>query len=80
MYPPIGDYALLSDCHSAALISRDGSVDWACFHRFDARPVLSRLLDWQKGGYFRIYPSGPYEVTRRYLDGTNVLETTFSCE
>lgn len=41
-YPPIGDYALLSDCHSAALVSRDGSIDWCCFHRFDARPVSSR--------------------------------------
>jgi GH15 family glucan-1,4-alpha-glucosidase len=38
-YPPIGDYALIRDCHSAALLSWDGSVDWCCFHRFDGRPV-----------------------------------------
>lgn len=53
-YPPIGDYALLSDCHSAALVSRDGSIDWCCFHRFDARPVFGRLLDWSGGGHFRV--------------------------
>jgi transaldolase len=58
-YPPIADYALLSDCHSAALVSRDGSIDWCCFHRFDARPVFARLLDWSGGGHFRIAPPGP---------------------
>jgi alpha,alpha-trehalase len=76
-YPPIADYALLSDCHSAALVSRDGSIDWCCFHRFDARPVFSRLLDWASGGHFRIAPTGPYTMTRRYLPVTNVLETRF---
>ena len=77
-YPPIGDYALLSDCHSGALVSKDGSIDWCTFHRFEARPVFARLLDWGKGGFFRIAPStDEYEVTRRYLPGTNVLETRF---
>jgi alpha,alpha-trehalase len=76
-YPPIGDYALLSDCHSAALVSRDGSIDWCCFHRFDARPVFSRLLDWANGGHFRIAPTHPYTVSRRYLPATSVLETRF---
>jgi GH15 family glucan-1,4-alpha-glucosidase len=76
-YPPIADYALLSDCHSAALVSRDGSIDWCCFHRFDARPVFARLLDWSGGGHFRIAPAGPYDVSRRYLPATNVLETRY---
>jgi GH15 family glucan-1,4-alpha-glucosidase len=76
-YPPISDYALLSDCHTAALVSRDGSIDWCCFHRFEARPVFARILDWGKGGFFRIAPRDDYEVSRRYLPDTNVLETTF---
>lgn len=77
-YPSVGAYALLSDAHSAALVSRDGSVDWCCFHRFDARPVFARILDWSRGGYFRIAPTHPYTATRRYLPGTNILETRFA--
>jgi GH15 family glucan-1,4-alpha-glucosidase len=79
-YPPIADYALISDCHSAALVSRDGSIDWCCFHRFDARPVFCRLLDWDRGGYCWIAPATPYRSSRRYLPGTNVLETRFESE
>jgi alpha,alpha-trehalase len=78
IYPPIADYALLSDCHSGALVSKDGSIDWCTFHRFEARPVFARILDWAKAGFFRIAPlDDEYESTRRYLPGTNVLETTF---
>jgi GH15 family glucan-1,4-alpha-glucosidase len=77
-YPPIGDYALISDCHSGALVSLDGSIDWCVFHRFEARPVFARILDWEKAGFFRIAPlDDDYESIRRYLPGTNVLETTF---
>ena len=64
---PIGDYALLSDCHSAALVSREGSVDWLCFPRFDAPAVFARLLD-DDGGHFAIRPAGEFEASRRYLD------------
>jgi alpha,alpha-trehalase len=78
IYPPIADYALLSDCHSGALVSKDGSIDWCTFHRYEARPVFARILDWAKAGFFRIAPlDDEYESTRRYLPGTNVLETTF---
>src|ERR671937_412039 len=78
IYPPIADYALLSDCHSCALVSTDGSIDWCTFHRFEARPVFGRILDWAKAGFFRIAPlDDDYESTRQYLPGTNVLETTF---
>jgi Domain of unknown function (DUF5911) len=73
---PIGDYALLSDCRSAALVSRHGSVDWLCFPRFDGPSVFARLLD-HEAGHFSVRVAGATEVTRRYLDGTMVLETTF---
>src|SRR5919199_1834009 len=77
-YPPIGDYALIGDCHSAALIARDGSVDWFCPGRFDAPAVFCRLLDEDKGGYLRMAPRGSFSTARRYHGPTNVLETTFS--
>jgi GH15 family glucan-1,4-alpha-glucosidase len=74
---PIGEYALLSDCRSAALVSRDGSVDWLCFPRFDGPSVFCRLLD-PAGGHFAIRPAGDFQVSRRYADQTLVLETTFT--
>ncbi len=76
-FPPIGDYAFISDCRSLALVSLDGSVEWACFGRFDSDPVFSRILDRDKGGHFRIAPTAPYRVERRYVGDTNVLETRF---
>ncbi len=79
-FPPISDYAFLSDCRSCALVARDASVEWACFHRFDARPIFARILDRDRGGWFRICPAGPFEASRRYLPDTNVLETRFETE
>ncbi|HEU0335564.1 MAG TPA: glycoside hydrolase family 15 protein [Gaiellaceae bacterium] len=79
-YPPIADYALIGDCHGGALVSRDGSIDWCAFHRFVANPVFARILDWERGGHFRIAPRDDYLVSRRYLPGTNVLETRFETE
>jgi len=73
---PIADYALLSDRHSAALVSRDGSVDWLCFPRFDSPSIFGRLLGDQ-AGHWSIRATGATQVTRRYLDRTMVLETTF---
>ena len=73
---PIGDYALLSDCRSAALVSRAGSVDWLCFPRFDAPAVFARILD-ADGGHFAIRPAGDFQVSRAYVDHTMALETTF---
>ncbi|MFZ0172530.1 MAG: glycoside hydrolase family 15 protein [Acidimicrobiales bacterium] len=72
---PIADYALLSDRHSAALVSRGGSVDWLCFPRFDSPSIFGRLLG-EEAGHWSIGTTSPAEVTRRYLDRTMVLETT----
>jgi GH15 family glucan-1,4-alpha-glucosidase len=74
---PIADHALLSDCHSAALVSREGSVEWLCFPRFDSPSVFARLLD-DEAGHWSIRPVGEFQATRRYHDKTMVLETTFT--
>ncbi|MCH8920338.1 MAG: glycoside hydrolase family 15 protein [Chloroflexi bacterium] len=79
-YPPISDYGLISDMHSCALVSKTGSIDWCCFPRFDSAAVFSRILDWGKGGYFKVAPGGVRSVSRRYLQGTNILETTFETD
>src|SRR5688500_6910407 len=76
---PIADYGLLSDCSSAALASRDGSIDWFCLPRFDSPAVFARILD-PEAGHWSIRPAGEFEVERRYLDGTLVLETVFTTE
>jgi GH15 family glucan-1,4-alpha-glucosidase len=77
-YPPIADYALIGDCHSVALVSRMGSIDWGCPWRFDAGSVFCRILDWERGGHCSITPTALSEPPlRSYVDGTLVLETTF---
>ena len=74
---PIADHALLSNCHSAALVTADGSVDWLCFPRFDSPSVFGRLLD-DTAGHWSIRPAGTFDTRRRYVDHTLVLETTFT--
>ncbi len=73
---PIAEHALLSDCHSAALVHESGSVEWLCFPRFDSPSVFGRLLD-HAAGHWSIRPVESAEITRRYLPETMILETTF---
>ena len=76
-FPPIADYAFLSDCHTGALIAPDGSLDWLCLPRFDAPSSFGNLLD-RGAGSFRF---GPYGINvpnaRSYVPGTNVMTTTW---
>ena len=76
-YPPIADYGFIADCHSAALVSKTGSIDWCCMPRLDSRSCFGRILDWNNGGYCQIEPTASYKTSRRYMDRTLILETTF---
>jgi alpha,alpha-trehalase len=78
-FRPIADYGLLADCNSAALVDRDGSIDWLCLPRYDSSAIFARLLD-PAAGHWSIRPVGAYTATRRYLPGTLVLETTFTTD
>jgi GH15 family glucan-1,4-alpha-glucosidase len=68
---------IIGDTQTVALISSQGSIDWACLPHFDSTAIFLRLLDDAKGGYCAIQPSQLHATTRRYLEGTNILETTF---
>lgn len=77
-FAPLGAYALLGDLRAAALVAADGAVDWLALPALDAAPVCAALLDPVGGGSISLAPTVPYEVSRRYLPGTMVLETTFT--
>jgi GH15 family glucan-1,4-alpha-glucosidase len=75
---PIEDYALVGDCRTAALVGRDGSIDWLCWPRFDSAACFAALLGTADNGRWLIAPTAPVlGVTRRYRPGTLVLETEF---
>jgi GH15 family glucan-1,4-alpha-glucosidase len=73
----IQDYAIIGNGRSAALISKRGSLDWLCWPRFDSPSVFGAILDWKRGGCWSIHPVHDSEASRRYIENTNVLETTF---
>jgi GH15 family glucan-1,4-alpha-glucosidase len=76
-FPPIAEYAFLSNCHTGALVAPDGAIDWLCVPRFDAPSVFGSLLD-REAGFFRFGPFGiNHPSARHYEPGTHVLETTW---
>ena len=79
-YKPIGDYGIIGNMLSAALIGVDGSIDWCCLPRFDSPSVFAALLDDEKGGKFHIRPQMPFRSQQAYLPDSNVLQTTFQTE
>ena len=79
-FPRICDYAVIGDCRSAALVSKDGSIDWLCWPRFDSPSIFAALLDRERGGLWKISPISKYSIKRHYLPDTNILQTEFTTE
>lgn len=77
-YKQISDYAAIGDLRSLALVSRDGSIDWCCFPHFGAGSVFAAILDSRKGGRFSVSPSDSSRCEQKYVDSTNVLQTSFT--
>jgi len=73
----IQDCAIIGNGRSVALISKRGSLDWLCWPRFDSASIFGAILDPKSGGHWSIHPLDESEVSRRYIENTNVLETTF---
>ncbi|MBT3363341.1 MAG: glycoside hydrolase family 15 protein [Chloroflexi bacterium] len=76
-YKPIGDYGLIGNMHSCALVGNDGSINWCCLPRFDSPSIFAAILDDNKGGRFSIKPRGKFTIDQAYIPDTNVLKTTF---
>ncbi|MBK7554890.1 MAG: glycoside hydrolase family 15 protein [Flavobacteriales bacterium] len=79
-FPPIADHGVIGNCHTAALITSRGSMDWLCWPRFDSPSLFARILDLEKGGQWAIHPEDAFHSSHEYLPNTNVLATTFTCD
>lgn len=76
----IQDYAIIGNGRSAALISRDGSLDWLCWPRFDSPSLFAHIIDQEIGGKWKIAPLSPAKLKRNYIEDTNVLQTHFTTD
>jgi GH15 family glucan-1,4-alpha-glucosidase len=79
-YKGIGEYGLIGNSHTAALVGVDGSIDWCCLPRFDSPSTFAAILDDVKGGRFQIKPSEAFRSDQAYIPNTNVLQTTFKTD
>ncbi len=75
--PKLSDYALIGNCRAAALVSKNGSIDWCCLPEFHSPSIFAALLDRSRGGHFSIAPAVTYKSSQKYIPETNVLETLF---
>jgi GH15 family glucan-1,4-alpha-glucosidase len=71
------DYGIIGNCRTAALISKDGSIDWCCLPNFNSQSVFARILDTERGGFFGIAAEGNYSIEQHYINRTNILLTSF---
>jgi GH15 family glucan-1,4-alpha-glucosidase len=78
-YPSIGDYAIIGNCRTAAIVSRHGAIDWLCVPHFSGPSIFAAMLDREKGGCLRITPREVGAIDRGYLEDSAVLQTTFHC-
>jgi hypothetical protein len=72
------NYGIIGNCTSAALVSRNGCIEWCCLPSFDSPSIFARILDKNRGGEFNIRVSSDYKIRQEYITRTNVLVTTFS--
>ena len=74
------NYGVIGNCRSAALVSKEGSIDWFCFPDFDSPSIFSRLLDKENGGHFSFVVYDDYTISQRYVENTNILITTYKSD